>query len=220
MSMPTLVIGNKNYSSWSLRPWVLLRHNDIPFEEKRIALFTPSTDTELAPYGSDAKVPILKHGDLIVWDSLAILEYISETWLCGAGWPEEPGARAVARSVSAEMHSSFVNVRSEFPMNCRKHFFNVKPSAAAAAEIGRIQGLWDDCRQRFGQAGPWLFGRYTIADAMFAPVVLRFHGYNIGLEGPSADYMAMVLQQPAIIEWIEAGKQETEIIAEDEIDGD
>lgn len=217
MKTPELVIGNKNYSSWSLRPWVFMRHHEIDFDEKRIALFTDTTARELAEYGSDFKVPILKDGDLVVWDSLSILEYVSERYLDFRGWPGDPGARATARSVSAEMHSSFPDVRKEMPMNCRKKFRNIKLSAKAKRQIERIKELWRQCRTRYGDEGEWLFGQYSIADAMFAPIALRFDGYDIPLAGTEKAYVQSVLQQPCIVEWIEAGKLEKEIIEADEI---
>jgi glutathione S-transferase len=218
MSQLTLIIGNKNYSSWSLRPWVFLRQNQIEFKEKRVALFTATSDNELAPYGSDYKVPILLDGSLTIWDSLAILEYLSEKYLSSQGWPAAERARAVARAVSAEMHSSFTNIRNELPMNCRKKFAHVNVSAAAEREIDRIKSLWRMCRNEFGVEGEWLFGQYSIADAMFAPIALRFEGYSIPLEGVEKAYVHRVLQQPCIVEWIEAGKAEKEIIAADEIE--
>lgn len=218
MAELTLIIGNKNYSSWSLRPWVFMRHHQIAFEEKRVALFTDTTADELSEYGSDDKVPILKDGDLIVWDSLSILEYISEKYPDSHGWPRDAGSRAVARSISAEMHSSFANVRHELPMNCRKKFANIQLSPKAEREIDRIKTLWRKCRTEFGKEGEWLFGQYSIADAMFAPVALRFEGYSIPLEGVENAYVQSVLQHPAIIEWIEAGKREKEVIDADEID--
>jgi glutathione S-transferase len=214
----TLIIGNKNYSSWSLRPWVFMKENNIHFNEKRVALFTDTTDAELAPYNSDFKVPVLQDGDMIIWDSLAILEYLSEKYLESSGWPAGEKARAVARSVSCEMHSSFMNVRGEMPMNCREKFTNIKLSSAAEREIERIKSLWRMCRAEFGGKGEWLFGGYSIADAMFAPIALRFEGYSIPLEGMEKDYVQSVLKQAAVIEWIKAGKAEKEVIAEDEIE--
>lgn len=218
MSKLTLIIGNKNYSSWSLRPWVFLKQNQIEFEEKRVALFTQKTDQELAEYNSDSKVPILKDGDLVVWDSMSILEYISEKYMNSNGWPAETEARAFARSVCCEMHSSFFALRNELPMNCRKTFKNVSLSSDAEREIVRVRKLWRQCRARFGAEGEWLFGQYSIADAMFAPVALRFAGYSIALEGVEADYLQSVLNQACIVDWIEAGKKEKEVIAEDEIE--
>ena len=217
MEKPTLIIGNKNYSSWSLRPWILMCQNEIDFNEKRVALFVESREAELEEYGSDTKVPVLKHGNLIVWDSLSIMEYISEQFLDSKGWPEDISARAVARSISAEMHSSFSNVRNELPMNCRKKFNNIKLSDEAKKEVERITSLWRKSRKEFGAEGEWLFGKYSIADAMFAPVALRFDGYNIPLEGIEKEYVQSVLNQPCIIDWIAAGKLEKEIIEADEI---
>lgn len=217
MSKLKLIIGNKNYSSWSLRPWILLKHYQVDFEEKRVALFTATTNDELADYNSDFKVPILKDNELIVWDSLSILEYISETYLSNRGWPADAQARAVAKSISCEMHSSYFNVRNELPMNCRKKFEGIKLSHDAEQEVKRIKSLWRMCRNDYGNNGKWLFGDYSIADAMFAPIALRFVGYNIPLSGAEADYVQSVLNHPAIVEWVEAGKLETEVIAEDEI---
>lgn len=208
----TLVIGNKNYSSWSLRPWIFLRHHKVDFEEKRVPLFTAATAGELAGYDSDFKVPVLQDGDLIVWDSLSILEYVSETCLANRGWPAGRRARSVARSVSSEMHSSFFNIRNELPMNCRKQLENIKLSGEAEREIARVSWLWRKCRSAYGADGQWLFGDYSIADAMFAPVALRFSEYGIGLGGVEADYVGSVLQHPGIMEWIGAGMLETEVI--------
>jgi len=218
MSDMTLIIGNRNYSSWSLRPWIFMKHYHIEFDEKRIALFTETTDEELAEYNSDFKVPVLKDGDQIIWDSLAILEYVSEKYLESGGWPKDVDARAMARSVSCEMHSSFFNVRNEMPMNCRKSFHDIKLSPEASREVERIIFLWDLCRNRYGEGGEWLFGRYSIADAMFAPIALRFKGYNIALDGTALRYVESVLHHPDIIDWIEAGKIEKEVIGEDEIE--
>lgn len=218
MSRPLLIIGNKNYSSWSLRPWVFMRHMGVEFEEKRVALFRTTTDTELAEYNSDFKVPVLKDGDLLVWDSLAILEYISEQYLAGNGWPQQAAARATARSVSSEMHSSFASVRNELPMNCRRQFHGVSLTAGAQREIDRIKRLWRMCREKYCAQGPWLFGDYSIADAMYAPIVMRFSGYNIELGHIERQYVQQVLQQAAIEEWVAAARLETEVIAEDEVE--
>lgn len=220
MTSLTLIIGNKNYSSWSLRPWVFLKQFNIPFLEKRVALFTETMRHELASYNSDFKVPVLQDGDFLVWDSLAILEYLSENYLNGKGWPHDKRARARARSVSSEMHSSYANVRSELPMNCRKRFRNVRLTEQAQQQIDRIQSLWQQCRSEFGGNGQWLFGDYSIADAMFAPVALRFAGYSIALDDNAQAYVQTVLNQPAIIEWMTAGKSEKEVIAEDEADAE
>lgn len=217
MSGRTLIIGNKNYSSWSLRPWIFLKHHQIAFNEIRVALFTDTADEELSVYNSDCKVPVLKDGELVVWDSLSILEYVSEKYLENKGWPSDINARSVARSISAEMHSSFFNLRNELPMNCRKKFKNINLSKDALREIERIKYLWQLCRSKYGHKGKWLFGEYSIADAMFAPIALRFDGYNISLGSVEEGYVKNVLQHPAIIEWVEAGTLETEVIEADEI---
>ena len=218
MTELTLIIGNKNYSSWSLRAWVFLKQNNIIFKEKRIALFTENSDNELAEYHSDFEVPVLKDDDLIVWDSLAILEYASEKHLQSSGWPQDEKTRATARSMSAEMHSSFINVRNELPMNCRKKFKDIELSVDAEREIERIKALWRYCRIHFGSAGEWLFGEYSAADAMYAPIALRFYGYGIPLKGLKADYVQSVLNQPCIREWIEVAKKEKDVLKEDEIE--
>jgi len=211
-----LIIGNKNYSSWSLRPWLLLKHFNVAFEEQRIALFTETYESEVAEYNSDSKVPILLDNDITVWDSLAILEYISEQHLEGKGWPSDKKARAFARSISHEMHSSYFNVRNEFPMNCRKQFTHISPSQDAEFEIDRIHSLWQQCRNNYGQNGDWLFGEFSIADAMFAPIALRFKGYNIPINGVEGDYMLKLLNYPHLLDWVKAGTQETEVISFDE----
>lgn len=213
----TLVIGNKNYSSWSLRPWIFMKHHQFEFEEKRVALYTETSDQELAEYHSDCKVPVLKDGDELIWDSLSILEYVSERYLAGRGWPEDDHARALARSVSAEMHSSFSHVRKELPMNCRKQFETVALSHEGEQEVERISWLWNTCRTRYGDSGEWLFGSFSIADAMFAPVALRFYGYSIPLSSVGRNYVKSIINHPAIIEWIAASKAETEVIDSEEI---
>ncbi len=217
MSHLELVIGNKNYSSWSLRPWIFLQQSGIRFSEKIIFLSTDTTNEELSGYNSGFKVPILIDNDLQVWDSLSIMEYVSEKYLQSGGWPVDPKARAIARSMSAEMHSSFNSVRNEIPMNCRKSFDNFEISNEAESEVKRITDLWEMARTQFGGDQQWLFGKYSIADAMFAPIVLRFHGYNIALPDIAKEYVQSVLSQPGIIQWIEAGCQETAIIDDDEV---
>lgn len=214
----TLIIGNKNYSSWSLRPWFFMQFHQMGFEEIRVPLFTKDTDQQLSAYNSDSKVPVLQDGDLTVWDTLAIMEYLSETYLDNKGWPQDRKSRAFARSISAEMHSSYSHIRNELPMNCRKNFTHILPSAEALREINRITHLWASCRQQHSNAGPWLFGGFSIADAMFAPIALRFNGYNINLSDEAQSYVELILNHPAIKKWIESGKQELEVITEDEVE--
>lgn len=217
MSQLTLIYGNKNYSSWSLRPWLLMKQFGLEFEEIRVALFTDEATKVLESRNSDKKVPLLLDGELEIWDSLAILEYVSETYLDGKGWPLAPAARAHARSISAEMHSSFMNVRNELPMNCRNSFTHVVPSPGAQKEIERIQSLWRNCRELYAQQGPYLFGEFSIADAMYAPIALRFTGYNITLGEVEQAYVEQLLSLPALQQWVEDGKKEIEIIEEDEV---
>ncbi|SMM98849.1 Glutathione S-transferase [uncultured Candidatus Thioglobus sp.] len=217
MTKLTLIIGNKNYSSWSLRVWIFLKQFGIEFTEKRIPLFTDTTDTQLEKYNSDFKVPVLIDGDLIIWDSLAILEYLSEQYLASNGLPNDTNQRAIARSVSAEMHSSFFNIRNDLPMNCRKSFNNISLSAQTEKEIQRIKSIWQQCREKHGNSGDYLFGKYSIADAMFAPIVMRFNTYNIKLEGEAKKYSQTILNQQHIIEWVKSSKQEKEIIESGEI---
>jgi len=214
----TLVIGNKNYSSWSLRPWIFLKKFSIPFNEKRIALFTEETDQQLVGYGSNFKVPVLVDGDLIIWDSLSILEYLSEAYLQGAGWPAKTEARVFARSMSAEMHSSFQALRDELPMNCRKKFNGIKLSAAASDDVKRVCDLWNRCHRDYGNQGGWLAGEFSAVDAMYVPVALRIAGYGIEVDGFAKEYVQFVLANENIIQWREAGCREKEIIVEDEIE--
>ncbi len=212
MSELTLVIGNKNYSSWSLRPWLLLSHFGIEFEEVRIPLFNESTHDKLTKHSPSMKVPVLKHDELVIWDSLAICEYISEAFLDNGGWPKGVEARAVARSACAEMHSGFFAIRNELPMNCRRKIPDFRVSDAAKAEVERIKTLWTQCREQFSADGDWLCGEFSIADCMFAPVILRFNGYGIALSGELKVYSDRMLNHSAIQTWILAGSEEQEVI--------
>jgi len=213
--MLELIIGNKNYSSWSLRPWLLLEHARIPFRERRIALDTTGTDALLAPHCPAGRVPALLDGELRVWESLAICEYIAERFPHAGAWPADAAARAVARAAAAEMHAGFAALRAELPFNCRARRA-VEPSAQAREDIARIFELWGDCRRRFGAGGPWLCGAFSIADAMYAPVVLRFSTYGIDVPEPLGPFCAAVTGHAAVRAWVEAARRETEIIAADE----
>ena len=202
-----LVIGDKNYSSWSLRPWILMKHLGLPFREVQIRLDTPEFKDEIAQHGPSGRVPVLRHGDITVWDSLAICEYVAE--LTGAGWPADAHARAVARSVSAEMHSGFTALRMEWPMNARARNRRTLMTPGLEADIDRIDEIWMDCRRRFGASGgPWLFGEYSIADAMYAPVVLRFNTYRAQISEASRWYIATALEDAALQEWVRAAQDE------------
>jgi glutathione S-transferase len=211
----TLIIGNKNYSPWSLRAWLLLKHVGAAFEEIVVPLDAADTREKLERYGPSGRVPVLHHGELRVWDSLAICEYVAE--LTGKGWPQPRAARAVARSVCAEMHSSFTTLRSLWPMNARARNRRTAVTTALEADIERIDEIWNDCRARFGAGGPWLFGEYTAADAMYAPVVLRFNTYGARISQTARWYMASVLEDGALQEWLQAAKHERWTIAADEV---
>jgi glutathione S-transferase len=215
MAPLTLVIGNKNYSSWSLRPWLFLKHAGLEFQEILIPLDTEEFREQIDRYSPTGRVPVLRHGKLCVWDSLAICEYAAE--LCGKGWPTAPEARAVARAVCAEMHSGFSTLRSLWPMNARARNRRTAVTAALEADVERIDEIWNDCRARFGAEGPWLFGDYGIADAMYAPVVLRFNTYGARISQTARWYMASVLEDAALQDWLQAAKQEPWTIAAEEV---
>lgn len=215
--MHTLVIGNKNYSSWSLRPWLLLKVNGIPFKEVKIPLYIEESKEKLLDYSPTGKVPALIDDDLVVWDSLSICEYVNELYPDKICWPEEGGARSVARSISNEMHSSFFAIRNELPMNCRKSIIYKNISSELEAEIKRICDIWRLCRSQFSKKGEYLFGDFTIADAMYAPIVLRFNSYGIPVGDIEQDYMNTILETPSLREWVHEGKNEEEYIADCEV---
>ncbi len=212
MTQLTLIIGNKNYSSWSLRPWLALKQARIDFTEVRIALDTPTASEEIRRYSPSARVPVLHDGSLIVWESLAICEYVAE-YFDPDLWPHDRIAKAVARSVSAEMHSGFTNLRQNMPMNCRARLCNLGINLAVQADIDRITSIWCECREKYGSDGDFLFGQFTIADAMFAPAVSRFITYGVKLEGVAQAYAEAVWQLPAMQEWLAAAMSEGESIS-------
>ena len=214
MTRPTLVIGNRNYSSWSLRPWVFMRHHGLDFEERRLSLYTDAGRAEIRALSPTALVPVLIDGGLKIWDSLAILEYVAERHPQVHGWPDDTPARAVARSVSAEMHSGFFNLRKNLPMNVRRLAPPRKWPAEVQADIDRVVAIWQECRGRFGDAGPFLFGRFTIADAMYAPVVWRFATYSVPLPAVAEAYTGAMHALPAMQAWREAAQAEGEPVAE------
>lgn len=214
MSDLTLVIGNKNYSSWSLRPWLLLRHVGLAFREVQILLDTPTFKSELAQWSPAGRVPILKHGELAIWDSLAICEYACE--LTGRGWPRDSQVRAVARAISAEMHSGFQAMRGAWPMNIRAHQRRVTANEAVLADVSRIDASWSACRERYGGSGGWLFGDFSVADAMYAPVVLRFRTYEAPLSPIASAYCDHVLADPVLRDWISAAEAEPWVVPADE----
>jgi len=211
-----LVIGNKNYSSWSLRGWLMLKGFDIPFTEIKLPLRTDIFTQQIGQYTAARKVPALIDGDIQVWDSLSICEYINETYLDGKGWPLSTSDRALARSISCEMHSGFFNLRAEMPMNCRAKR-SMQPSDLALEEIKRIDNIWATCREKSSTQGEWLFGDFSIADIMYAPVALRFATYQTKLSDLSSDYVTSVLNHPAVIEWTDEAMGEEEIIQAEEV---
>jgi glutathione S-transferase len=204
----TLYIGNKNYSSWSLRPWLLMKQAGLVFDEVVIPLYTPTAKQEILRHSPSGRVPCLKHGDITVWDSLAIAEYLADLFPQAQLWPADPDARAVARGAAAEMHAGFAALRQNMPMNLRAAFPGQGLSPAVQEDINRITALWRDCRRRFAGHKPLLFGDFSIADAMYAPVVARFATYAVPLGEDARDYVRLILELPAMREWIEAAKQE------------
>lgn len=213
MSDLTLVIGNKAYSSWSLRPWLALKQAGLPFREILVPLRQPDTKERILAHSPSGKVPCLLHGNRTIWDSLAICEYVAELDSAAGLWPDDAHARAVARSVSAEMHASFVGLRSNLPMDLKADHPGEGRTPESEADIARVTALWTDMRRRFGQGGPFLFGRFTIADAMFAPVVTRFTTYDVTVDETVRAYMDAVLALPAMRDWIAAAKAEEWVIA-------
>jgi glutathione S-transferase len=211
-----LVIGNKNYSSWSLRAWFLLQEAGFDFEELRIPLDTDTSASEIAKYSPAGRVPVLLLDEQIIWDTLAIGETLAERWPEKKLWPADPVARAHARSVSAEMHAGFAELREAMPMNCRAMGRKVILTDAVAADIDRIFAIWTDCHHRYEKDGDWLFGSFSIADAMFAPVVLRFRTYGINLSESASIYPQRLLESAAIQDWLLESESETEVIRQDE----
>lgn len=209
MSTPILVVGNKNYSSWSLRPWLAMKFLGIAFQELRIPLYGPGATEEIRRYSPTGKVPCLVDGAVRIWDSLAILEYLAESHPL---WPQDSAARAMARSASAEMHSGFQELRQHMSMNVRRRLPGKGRTPGALADIARIIALWTECREKHGSGGEFLFGAFSAADAMYAPVVLRFRTYEVELPEACRGYADAVLAIPAIGEWIAAAEAETERI--------
>lgn len=210
MTLPTLVIGDKNRSSWSLRPWLALRVFGVDFEELRLPLDTPEFRARIGEFSPTGKVPALLHDGVVVWESLAILEYVNETFLAGRGWPHERAPRAHARAIAAEMHAGFAALRRELPLNLQRRGPPATPGPEAARDIARVQQLWQETRARFATAGPFLFGDFGLADAMYAPVALRFVAYGTVLTGAAQGYVEAITALPAVIEWRAAAEAERE----------
>ena len=217
MAKPLLVIGNKNYSSWSLRPYMALTMAGIDFDEKLIKFGEPEFGKAIRKISKAGLVPILVHGKNTIWDSLAIMEYLAETWPNRNLWPKNKSARTMARSVSAEMHSGFRSLRNACPMNLRRPVKPVSMNDDILADVKRIENLWRECRKAHGRGGPFLFGKFSIADAMFAPVVTRFETYDIKASTDTQHYMNAILATPALHDWKAGALKEKWVYAEDEL---
>ena len=213
----TLVVGNKNYSSWSLRGFLAARAAGITFHEVLVRLSEPGSKKQLLNHSPAGKVPVLKHGERVVWDSLAIIEYLAEIRPDAALWPADAAARAHARSIAAEMHAGFPALRSHMPMNLRKSLPGKGRGREVEADIERILAIWRDCRARYGARGHFLFGPFGAADAIYTPVATRFHTYAVELDDISQHYVDAVLARPDFLEWHEAALEEPWVIAEDEV---
>ena len=215
MTAPTLVIGNKNYSSWSLRAWLFLHASGVNFEERRVPLDTPTFKATMAELSPTGCVPVLLDGTARVWEALAICEYMNDKHTL-AGWPTEEGARAMALAICHEMHAGFAALREELPMNCRARRTGVNPSAAARRDLDRVMAIWEGCRSRYAENGAFLFGSFGIADAMYAPVVLRCITYGVELSARASGYAAALLAHPSLQAWIAAARAEPEVIGHEE----
>ena len=210
-----LIIGNKNYSSWSMRPWLLLDAHGIEFQEQMVSLATPRLRQQLLKYSDSACVPVLQDGDVSVWDSLAICEYISDQHLGGKGWPEDAADKALARSVTAEMHSSFSALRNEMPMNCRARRY-IELSDEAKKDVERIDQIWSKYARVDSLGEMRLFGQFTIADCFFAPVIMRFLTYEPDVSVLARSYMRSMKSHPSFQKWLTDALQEEEIVEVDE----
>ena len=214
----TLVFGNKNYSSWSFRPWIAMTVAGIPFTEEMIPLYVPGSKARILAHSPAGKVPILTDGAARVWESLAILDHLAERFPDAGLWPSDPTARAHARSVATEMHGGFAPLRKHFPMNLWRPVMRRELPTDVADNVERIDTMWSDCRARFGREGPFLFGRFSVADAMYAPVVSRFHTYDVPLGGASRAYMEAVMALPAWAQWKAAALAEAWVLEDAEVD--
>lgn len=216
MSALTLVIGNQNYSSWSMRPWVLMKQLGIEFQEKKLRFNSPEWDAEIERWSPSRLVPVLWRGETAVWDTLAIMETLNEWFPAKGVWPADPVARAFARSISAEMHAGFRSLRDTMPMNIRASHPGKGMSPATRANIDRIEHLWAQARRRFGGGGPFLFGLFSAADGMYAPVVTRFKTYGVALSPEAQRYCDAMHATHGVRAWVEAALKEKEFVADDE----
>jgi glutathione S-transferase len=216
--MLDLIIGNKNYSSWSFRPWIAMRVAGIAFRETVISLEATDFKERVIKMSGAGKVPVLVDGDVRVWESLAILEYLAEKFPAASLWPRDAAARGHARAISAEMHAGFVPLRRQLPMNMWRPVLPRQLDADAKANVARIDSIWTHCRARFGAGGLFLYGAFGAADAMYAPVVSRFHTYAVEVSVAARDYMRAVMALPAWNEWRHAAMREPWVLPHDEVD--
>ncbi len=214
----TLAIGNKNYSSWSFRPWIALRMAGIPFEEVEIPLYEPGSKERILAFSPAGKVPVLIDGDVRVWELLAIIDYLAERFPQTQLWPKDPAARAHARAIAAEMHAGFAPLRRHCPMNMWRPVKARELPPEVAADVQRIETIFTECRERFGQGGMFLFGAFGAADAMYAPVVSRLHTYGIAVGPVAQAYKQAMMALPAWTEWRAAALKETWVMANAEVD--
>src|ERR1700735_3401903 len=213
-----LIIGNKNYSSWSLRPWLAMKVAGIAFEETLLPLDAADFKSKLATLGGAGKVPLLIDGEIRVWESLAILEYLDERFPAAGLWPREAAARGHARAISSEMHAGFHPLGRQLPMNMWRPVLPRQLEPDAKADVARIDAIWTDCRARFGAGGPFLYGAFGAADAMYAPVVSRFHTYAVDVSAVAGDYMRAIMALPAWNEWRDAALREPWVLPHAEVD--
>ena len=213
-----LIIGNKNYSSWSFRPWLGMKATGIAFEETVISLEAKDFKDRVQAMSGAGKVPVLIDGEIRVWESLAILEYLAEKYPAAALWPRNADARAHARAIASEMHAGFLPLRRHLPMNIWRPVKMRALDDGAAADVRRIDTIWSECRARFGAGGRFLYGAFSAADAMFAPVVSRFHTYDVAVSAAARAYMDAVMALPAWSEWSDAARRETWVLPHDEVD--
>jgi len=206
-----LVIGNKAYSSWSLRPWLLMKQSGIVFQELRLSLYAKDARKTLLLHSPTGRVPVLRDAGITIWDSLAISEYLAEKYPRMQLWPADVAARAHARSISAEMHSGFMSLRHQMPMNVRRELPARAKSVELDADIARVETIWNQCRSQYSADGPYLFGGFCIADAMYAPVASRLHTYGVSLGGAAGQYAMAIQALPAMQEWIAGARAETEV---------
>lgn len=217
MSLPKLVIANKRYSSWSLRAWLVARHFAIPFEEVMIDLAAPTMKADILKWSPSGRVPCLIDGEACVWETLAIVEWLAETHPDLAIWPRDRLARAHARAISSEMHAGFLALRSACPMNLRRTFAWKDRGAATAADVARIEALIAEARARFGAGGPFLYGEFSAADAMYAPVAVRLAGYSWPVSPVTRAWVEAIHALPAFRDWKAGADVETSIVGDDEI---